>query len=51
MLSLIKHRLIKVLKNTLNPSFCLYNLFQILFPHDKDYYALNLLFKKMKTNF
>jgi len=49
MFSLIKHRLIKILEKIPLIQVLVYNnlqYFRFLFPHDKDYYALNLLFKK-----
>ena len=49
MLSLLKHRVIKVIeKIPLFQVFVYNNLqyFNFLFPHDKDYYALKLLFSK-----
>ena len=49
MFSLIKHRVIKVVEKIPLLQVLVYNnlqYFKFLFPHDKDYYALNLLFKK-----
>ncbi len=49
MFSLIKHRLIKIIEKIPLIQVLVYNnlqYFKFLFPHDKDYYALNLLFKK-----
>jgi len=49
MLVLIKHRLIKVIEKIPLLQIFVYNNLQywkFLFPHDKDYYALKLLFKK-----
>ncbi len=45
----LKHRLIKFIENLPLFQIFIYNnlkFFTFLFPHDKDYYALNLLFKK-----
>ena len=49
MLVLIKHRLIKIIEKIPLLQVFVYNnlqYFKFLFPHDKDYYALKLLFKK-----
>jgi FkbM family methyltransferase len=49
MLVLIKHRLIKIIEKIPLLQVFIYNnlqYFKFLFPHDKDYYALKLLFKK-----
>ncbi len=49
MFSLIKHRLIKIIEKIPLIQVLVYNnlqYFKFLFPHDKDYYALNLLFNK-----
>ncbi len=49
MLSLIKHRLVKIIEKIPLIQVLVYNnlqYFKFLFPHDKDYYALNLLFNK-----
>jgi FkbM family methyltransferase len=49
MLVLIKHRLIKIIEKIPLLQVFVYNnlqYFKFLFPHDKDYYALRLLFKK-----
>ena len=49
MLVLIKHRLIKIIEKIPLLQIFVYNnlqYFKFLFPHDKDYYALKLLFKK-----
>jgi FkbM family methyltransferase len=49
MLILIKHRLIKIIEKIPLLQIFIYNYLQywkFLFPHDKDYYALKLLFKK-----
>ncbi len=49
MFSLIKHRLVKIIEKIPLIQVLVYNnlqYFKFLFPHDKDYYALNLLFKK-----
>ncbi len=49
MLSLVKHRLIKIIEKIPLIQVFVYNnlqYFKFLFPHDKDYYALNLLFDK-----
>ena len=49
MLVLIKHRLIKIIEKIPLLQVFVYNnlqYFNFLFPHDKDYYALKLLFKK-----
>jgi len=45
----LKHRIIKFIENLPLIQIFIYNnlkFFSFLFPHDKDYYALNLLFKK-----
>jgi len=49
MLVLIKHRLIKIIEKIPLLQVFVYNnlqYFKFLFPHDKDYYALKLLFKR-----
>ena len=49
MLISIKHRLIKIIESFPTIQILIYNnlsYFKFLFPHDKDYYALNILFKK-----
>ena len=49
MFALIKHRLIKIIEKIPLIQVFVYNnlkYFKFLFPHDKDYYALNILFKK-----
>ena len=49
MLVLIKHRLIKIIEKIPLLQVFVYNnlqYFKFLFPHDKDYYALKLLFYK-----
>ena len=49
MLVLIKHRLIKIIEKIPLLQVFIYNnlqYFKFLFPHDKDYYALKILFKK-----
>ena len=49
MLVLIKHRLIKIIEKIPLLQVFVYNnlqYFKFLFPHDKDYYALKLLFNK-----
>ena len=49
MLVLIKHRLIKIIEKIPLLQVFVYNnlqYFKFLFPHDKDYYALKILFKK-----
>ena len=49
MLILIKHRLIKIIEKIPLLQVFVYNnlqYFKFLFPHDKDYYALKLLFNK-----
>ena len=49
MLILIKHRLIKIIEKIPLLQVFVYNhlqYFKFLFPHDKDYYALKILFKK-----
>ena len=49
MIVLIKHRLIKIIEKIPLLQVFVYNnlqYFKFLFPHDKDYYALRLLFKK-----
>ena len=49
MFSSIKHRLIKVIETIPLIQVLIYNnlqYFKFLFPHDKDYYALKILFKK-----
>ena len=49
MFSLVKHRLIKIIEKIPLIQVLVYNnlqYFKFLFPHDKDYYALNLLFNK-----
>ena len=52
MLVLIKHRLIKIIEKLPLFQIFIYNnlqYFKFLFPHDKDYYALKILFKKNET--
>ena len=52
MIILIKHRLIKVIEKIPLLQVFIYNnlqYFKFLFPHDKDYYALKILFKKNET--
>ena len=52
MLVLIKHRLIKIIEKIPLLQVFVYNnlqYFKFLFPHDKDYYALKLLFNKNET--
>ena len=52
MLAIIKHRLVKIIEKIPLLQVFVYNnlqYFKFLFPHDKDYYALNLLFKKDET--
>ena len=49
MLVLIKHRLIKIIEKIPLLQVFVYNnlqYFKFLFPHDKDYYALRILFNK-----
>ncbi len=49
MLVLIKHRIIKIIEKIPLLQVFVYNnlqYFKLLFPHDKDYYALKLLFNK-----
>src|SRR5210317_2430581 len=49
MFALIKHRLIKIIEKIPLIQVFVYNnlkYFKFLFPHDKDYYALNILFEK-----
>ena len=49
MLISIKHRLIKIIESFPLIQILIYNnlsYFKFLFPHDKDYYALKILFKK-----
>ena len=49
MLISIKHRWIKIIESFPTIQILIYNnlsYFKFLFPHDKDYYALNILFKK-----
>jgi FkbM family methyltransferase len=49
MLALIKHRLVRIIEKLPLIQVFVYNnlqYFKFLFPHDKDYYALNLLFNK-----
>tara|TARA_Y100000389_G_C17383026_1_gene475428 strand:- start:135 stop:968 length:834 start_codon:yes stop_codon:yes gene_type:complete len=49
MLISIKHRLIKIIESIPKIQILIYNnlsYFKFLFPHDKDYYALKILFKK-----
>ena len=52
MFALIKHRLVKIIEKVPLIQVFVYNnlqYFKFLFPHDKDYYALKLLFKKSET--
>ena len=52
MFALLKHRVIKKLKKIPLLQIFIYNnlnYFKFLFPHDKDYYALKLLFKTSET--
>ena len=52
MFVLIKHRIIKIIEKIPLLQILVYNnlqYFKFLFPHDKDYYALKLLFKKDET--
>ena len=52
MFALIKHRLIKIIEKIPLIQVFVYNnlkYFKFLFPHDKDYYALNILFKKNES--
>ena len=54
MLVLIKHRLIKIIEKIPLLQVFVYNnlqYFKFLFPHDKDYYALKLLFNNSKKSF
>ena len=49
MLISIKHRFIKIIESIPKIQILIYNnlsYFKFLFPHDKDYYALKILFKK-----
>ena len=49
MIKFVKHRLIKFLEKVPYLQIFIYNnlhLFKFLFPHDKDYYALKLIFSK-----
>ncbi len=52
MFKFLKHRLVNVLEKTPKIQIFIYNnlrYFKFLLPHDKDYYALHLLFKKDET--
>ena len=52
MIVLIKHRLIKIIEKIPLIQIFIYNnlqYFKFLFPHDKDYYALKILFRKNET--
>mgnify|MGYP001495979457 FL=1 len=52
MFALVKHRIIKIIEKIPLLQVFVYNnlqYFKFLFPHDKDYYALKLLFKKSET--
>ncbi|MBD1154291.1 FkbM family methyltransferase [Pelagibacterales bacterium SAG-MED21] len=52
MFRFLKHRIVNVLEKIPSIQIFIYNNLQylkFLFPHDKDYYALNLLFKKNET--
>ena len=45
----LKHQIIKIIEKFPLIQIFIYNnlqYFKFLFPHDKDYYALNILFKK-----
>ena len=45
----LKHQIVKVIEKFPLLQIFIYNrlkFFTFLFPHDKDYYALNLIFKK-----
>lgn len=49
MFALVKHQLVKIIEKIPLIQIFIYNnlkYFKFLFPHDKDYYALNILFKK-----
>ena len=49
MIKFLKHRLVKFLEKVPYIQIFIYNnlyLFKFLFPHDKDYYALKLIFSK-----
>ena len=52
MFKFLKHRIVNVLEKTPKIQIFIYNnlrYFKFLLPHDKDYYALHLLFKKDET--
>ena len=52
MFKFIKHRLVRLLEKIPIIQIFIYNnlrYFKFLFPHDKDYYALKLLFNKNET--
>ena len=52
MLTLLKHQVIKRIEKLPLLQILIYNnlnYFKFLFPHDKDYYALRILFKKNET--